>query len=438
MAKKFLKNKNRARIEKLGKEKILSKKIKMQVIGIGGGAGNIISEIAPKLKKVKFLAVNTDSQALKKIARGVEKFQFGQDLTQGLGTGMNPELGEKAAEAETEKIKKIFKDKDFSILISCLGGGTGSGASPIFAKIANDLKNYSLGIFTLPFLFEGRKRMDIALQSLEKIKLNLNAFVLVPNERIFQLIDQKTPIKEAFSQINKILAENLVGLVEALFLPGVVNIDFADLKTILAGKGKLAFLNTVLCQGEDRIRECEKKILENPLSEISFSGAERILFNISGSNDLKMLEVEKISRTISDFNKKAKIIFGISQKEPLKDSIRVSLLAVGCQQKLKTIPLEKKKIKPKLKKKIKFVPKSIKKIKKKIAPKERIKEKKPEKLLPEAKEETKEFPKEETVEIKTRRNALEIKKELERIEKEILAKETEWESPAFLRKKIRQ
>lgn len=465
------------RVSPVMKEKflpLLSKRIKMQVIGVGGGGSSIVSEIASKLEKVKFLAANTDLQALKKMARGVGRFQFGQNLTHGLGTGMDPELGERAALAEMEKIKKIFQKQDFSILVSCLGGGTGSGATPIFAKVAKDLKNYTLGIFTLPFLFEGQKRMDIAFQSLEKIKPNLNAFVLVPNERVFQIIDQKTPIKEAFSAINKILAENLEGLIEMLFSPGLINIDFADLKTILAGRGKLAFLNTILCQGENRAETAAKKILENPLSEYSIPGAEKILFNISGSKDLTMNEVEKISKTISDFNKRAKIIFGISQNEKYKDAIKVTLLAIGCREKSEIIVQKRKRPK----KITKHILKPAKKRKKKKAVKKiKIKEINPEKLSPETEEKpsftsasaeasssdkssedksvgkkASALPSEalndsegrrredkgEKIEIKTRRNALDLKKELDRATQELSAKESQWEIPAFLRKKAKK
>jgi len=416
-------------VEKEKSLPILTKKIKIRVVGIGGGGGSIVSEIAPRLKRIKFLAANTDLQALKKLSRETEKLQFGQILTQGLGTGMKPDLGEKVAQTETDKVKKIFGGRDFSILVSCLGGGTGSGASPIFAKVARDSKNYTLGIFTLPFSFEGQKRMEIAEAAMEKIKPNLNAFVVCPNERIFQIIDPKTPIKEAFSAINKILTESLKGLIEMLFLPGVINIDFADLRTILAGTGKLAFLNTVLCRGENRAEEAAKQILESPLYEYGISGAERILFNISGSKNLTMVEVEKISKTISDFNKKAKIIFGISENESLKDAIKITLLAISCGERPKTVRHHRRKKTP--------IAKTRKEKKRKIIKKET--EIKPAELRsPDTLEKSSEPAKGEKIEIKTRRNALDVKKDLERVEEELSAKESQWEIPAFLRKKIQK
>ncbi|GAI51462.1 unnamed protein product, partial [marine sediment metagenome] len=224
------------------------KKTKIRVIGIGGGAGNIVSEIASKMKKASFVVANTDLQALRLASRKAQRFQFGKELTQGLGTGMSAELGEMAAQNEKEKIKKTLEGQDLCVIVACLGGGTASGATPIFAKISKNLGNLTLGIFTLPFKFEGEKKMEMARASLEKLKPKLNALSVIPNERIFQIIDKKTPIKIALSAINKSLAESLEGLIETIYQPGLINIDFADLKAILEGQGRLAYLNTVKVQ----------------------------------------------------------------------------------------------------------------------------------------------------------------------------------------------
>ena len=431
------------------------RKIKMKIIGIGGGGGSIISEIAPKLNKIKFLAANTDVQALKKSAKGIEKFQFGRSLTQGLGTGMNPEKGEKAASAEIERIKKIFRDQDFSILISCLGGGTGAGATPIFAESARDLKNYTLGIFTLPFAFEGSKRLEIAENALEKIRPHLNAVIIFPNEKIFQVISQKTALREAFSVVNKILADDIKGLIEMLFSPGLINIDFADLKTILSGKGALAFLNTVVVQGENRAEEGAKKILEKPFYEYNITGADKILFNITGGKDLKITEVEKISRSIADSNRMAKIIFGISENEKYRGKIKITLLAVGCGEKSKISihkirrkiseikeivkitqpdPETKKRKAESKNKRIKPKPQrpkskvSIQPVQKKKTTENTDSDKNPT-SSPERKAET------ITKETITRRNALDLKRDTEKTEKEYLKYDAEWDVPAFLRRK---
>lgn len=444
--------KRKKRLKKRGKIKKVSKplnkegifdfqprKIKIQVVGIGGGGSSIISGIAPKLKKIKFLAANTDSQALKKTAKGVEKFQFGQNLTQGLGTGMNPREAEKAAVAEVDNIKKIFQGQGFSILISCLGGGTGSGASHIFAKAAKDLKNHTLGIFTLPFLFEGEKRQMLAREAMEKIKPNLNAIIIFPNERIFQAISQKTPIKTAFSTINQVLAKNLEGLIEMLYLVGLINIDFADLRAVLSGSGRLSYLNTVLIQGENRAEEAAKLILENPFYEYKITGADRILFNISGGKDLKITEVEKISKVISDSNRKAKIIFGISENEKYKGKIKITLLAVGCEEKPGILDRVKNtSTKTKAKKKIFKTRKIIKVItkskKNKRKPKKNTKKKIKVKIKSSKKDLVEQPTRENKIEMNSRRNALDIKKEMERAQKEHLSREDEWDIPAFLRR----
>lgn len=441
------------------------KKTKIRVIGIGGGAGNIVSEIAPRIKKATFVVANTDLQALKTTSRKIIRFPFGQSFTGGLGTGMNMELGEIAAKSEKEKIKKLLLGQDLVIIVACLGGGVSSGAAPIFAKISRNLGNLTYGIFTLPFKFEGEKKIKIAKSSLEKLKPKLNVLSVIPNERIFQIIDRNTPLKSALSVINKILTESLEGLIETIYQPGLINIDFADLRTILEGQGRLAFLNTAKISGKER-GEAIKKVLNCPLYSYTIRGAKNLLFNIVGAKGLSLAEVSQISKSIFEMaNPEAKVIFGISQSKKYQDEIKVTLLATGCgtkifPRKIKKRRLRKKpvqesfqpevpsplaksrllKSKPKTKvvKKIKLRPKKVKlktKKKSKVKVREKIKPKpKPKKLKveitvpqPEAKEAS--FP-----EAKVRKNALQIKKEAEEAEKELLKEEEKWEAPAFLRR----
>lgn len=441
------------------------KKTKIRVIGIGGGAGNIVSEIAPRIKKATFVVANTDIQALKTTSQKVIQFPFGQSFTRGLGTGMNPELGEMAAKSEKEKIKKLLSGQDLLIMVACLGGGVSSGAAPVFAKISRDLGNLTYGIFTLPFKFEGEKKMAIAKASLEKLKPKLNILSVIPNERIFQTIDRNTPLKSAFSAINKILTESLEGLIETISQPGLINIDFADLRTILQGQGRLAFLNTAKILRKER-GEAIKKVFNCPLYSYTIRGAKNLLFNIVGAKGLSLAEVYQISKSIFEMaNPEAKVIFGISQNKKYQDEIKVTLLATGCGTKifprkikkgrLRKKPVQKSsqleipsplvksrllKSKPKTKvaKKIKLRPKKVKlktKKKPKIKARKKIKPKpKPKKVKvkitvsqPEAKEAS--LPEE-----KVRRNALQIKKEAEEAEKELLKEEEKWEAPAFLRK----
>lgn len=445
------------------------KKTKIRIIGIGGGGGSIVSEIASRIKKASFVVANTDFQALKATNRKANRFQFGQSLTQGLGTGMNPELGEMAARNEKERIKKLFQGQDLCILVASLGGGTSSGAAPIFAKISKYLGNITYGIFTLPFKFEGEKKMEIAKSSLERLKPKLNALTIIPNERIFQIIDKKVPLKGALSAINKNLAESLEGLIETICLPGLINIDFADLKTILEGKGRLTFLNTVEVQDFSQGEEVVKKVISNPLYPYSIRGAKGVLFNIAGEKNLSLGEVGKISKSIYELiNKEAKVIFGIGQQKKLKNKIKITLVATGCgtggflakpkKRKLKKKPVPKppepeippKKIKLSKRKLPKKPSVQQDKQKTKVAKKTKSKSKprtKPKKVKvkvfkePEKSEASQAevkakitspspFPKE-----KVRKNALQIKKEAEEAEKELIEQEKIWETPAFLRRR---
>ncbi len=305
-------------------------KARIKVIGIGGGGSSIVSEIALEIKKVGFVAADTDFQARKKTARGVKHFQFGKSITQGLGTGMNPELGEQAAESNKEKIKELLKETDFCILISCLGGGTGSGASPVFANILKNLGILTLGIFTLPFEFEGGKRAQIAKDSLEKLRQNLNALVIIPNQKIFQIIDRNTPLKEALSTINKALIENLEGLITLIYSSGLIRVDFADLKTILAGRGRLVYLNSAKTKGPNQIEELAKKVISCPLIPYTVQGAKGVLFNIDGGLNLNTEQVEQIGKILtSSINSQDRVASGITQNK--KEGIKITLLANGCK-----------------------------------------------------------------------------------------------------------
>lgn len=416
-------------------------KTRIRVIGIGGGGGSIVAEIAPQIKKVDFLVVNTDIQALKAIGKKTKTFQFGQALTKGLGCGMDPKVGKNAAEDAEQKIANLFKGVDLAILVSCLGGGTGSGSAPEFAKIAKEMGVMTFGIFTMPFKFEGIKRAQIAKVSLEKLKPNLNAFSVILNENIFKIINKDTPIIDAFSAVNKRLFENLRGLIEMIYCPGIVNIDFADLKTILDGRGKIAYLNSAIAQGQNRSEEAIKELLGSPLNEYGINGAEKILFNVTASKDLKMAEVESVSRTISDFNRRAKIIFGVSQDNNYSDKLRIALLAVGCGKEAEECeeePEQPKKPLPKKKHKSrkKPLPPAKKEVKQDSKPKPKVKPKKKNSRSPIRVRVGKGRQASILVEngASERKNGLDLKKEAEKIEEKLFEEEKKWEVPAFLRR----
>ena len=430
------------------------KKTKIRVVGIGGGGGNIVSELISKVEKATFIVANTDRQALKEASRKSLKLQFGEGFTRGLGTGMNPELGEQSALEAKDKIKNLLKGQDLVILIATLGGGAGSGAAPIFAKISKSLGNITYGIFTLPFKFEGEKKMEIAREAFEKLRPHLNGLSIIPNELIFKIIDKTTPLTKALSAINKNLADNLEGLIETIYQPGLINIDFADFKTIFSGRGRLTYLNTVELEKTKGIEEVIKKLSFSPLYPYTIRGAKGILFNITGGKDLSLAEVSQISKNIfGTVNKEAKIIFGISQSQKEADKIKVSLLANGCQARIfssepKRIKTKNVLKKPKRKRKKKKT-KLSKTERKTKAPKRKRKKPKTKKSSVKIKKEKGIQPKEtereingaslpvpeDKIEIKVRRNALQVKEGDKEVEKEIIEKENFWEPPAFLRRK---
>lgn len=447
--KKSSKIKKKVKAEKKPELNELVHRTRIRVIGVGGGGGSIVSEIARNLKKVDFVVANTDAKALREASKYTKVLQFGQKITGGLGCGMDARIGQKAARDDKAKIVKLFQGIDLCILVSCLGGGTGSGAAPEFARIGREAGTMVFGIFTLPFKFEGGKKSYLAKNSLDKLMPNLNTISIIPNENIFKIIDKKTPLKEAFSAINKRLSENLRGLVEMIYMPGLINIDFADVRTILDGRGKLTYLNSAQAQGLNRVEDVLKEVLKSPLNEYDIRGAEKMLFNITASQDIGMKEVEQISKTISDFNRRAKIIFGVSQENDYKDKIRISLLAVGCgrEEKPKSKPKptpqskpepepkpEQSKSKPKKKQRPKQKPKAKPKSKPKAKPKKKIKKSSLVKK-PTAVSVPIETPnEEEPTKALTRRNALDLRKEVEKVEEEMQEKEKKWDIPAFLRR----
>jgi cell division protein FtsZ len=389
---------------------------KVKVIGIGGGGCSIVGEIAkifatkrlPSHGAPEFIVANVDYKALRVAPRQTKKFYFGQDITYGLGCGMNPELGAAAANQVKEKIKKELSKADLCIFISSLGGGTGSGATPIFVEMAESLNLINIGILTLPFKFEGGRRMGIAKDAIKKIKSGLNAVSIIPNQKIFEIIDTKTSLKDALSSMNKILAQNLEGLIDLVYSTGTINLDFADLRSILKDKDRSAFLGSATSSGANRAKRVVQQLTKNPLLDYNFENAQKFLFNIAGSKNMKMKEVEEICKTIFQFNPKAQIIFGITQKPEMKNKIRITLLAVEGETPREERVIE---IKPAAKSKTKKTKKA--KVKK---------------------EEPKKATSQTTAKIRVRRNALDLHQMVKESEDELLEEEKKWDIPAFLRK----
>ncbi|MCX6720618.1 MAG: cell division protein FtsZ [Candidatus Staskawiczbacteria bacterium] len=419
-------------------------KAKIKVIGVGGGGGSIVSEIGRSLEKATFVVADTDIRALKKKA-GIKYFWFGEELTHGLGTGVNVELAKQAAESARGKISGFFKDQDIIIFVASLGGGLGSGATQVFAEAAKEFGGITFGIFTMPFKFEGKNKYRIAQNALKILKQSLNVSLVIPNEKIFKIIDSSTPITNAFSTVNISLIGSLESLIDLIYNPGVINIDFADLRTILRGRGNSAFLNTIEEFGKDRVEKTCENIFKNPLLQNSSFKADKILFDIAGSENLSMFEVQKISSHIANLNPTAKIIFGISKDHKLKNKIKTTILMTGLPSGSQvkeeiTKAITVKEIEP-----VKAV--AVKK--KKLVPSKKTKEKKSVSFIPVFETSRPSISvSEQKVDIiqnvekkglpasrqAIRRSGLEIKEAEELEEKKKVDQEKEWEIPAFLRK----
>jgi len=393
------------------------RKIKIRVIGLGGGGGAIVSEMASSLKGVSFVAADTDLKTSKKLKRGVKFFQFGEKLTNGLGTGLNPDLAQKAAQEAKERIARLFKDCDLVILVGALGGGVASGASPVFAEVAEAQKAIAMGIFTLPFSFEGEKKTRLAKKALEVLEEKLSGVLVVPNERIFLLVDKKTPLKKSLSLLNQTFALWLSDLLAVVIKPGLINIDFADLKTILEKRGKKLFFGQGTAQGPLRAEEVVKNIFQSPFAQGAPRNVKRILFNITGGKDLGLKEIEAISNNIAALNPKAKIIFGITEAASFQGRVKILLLAVSDDEPALNgvIGHEVTVIKTK----------QGEKEKNDSVAKKTSRKSKGSKLAQPNKEEK----------IKVRRTAVEVKKADEEEKDREWEREAEWEVPAFMKGK---
>jgi cell division protein FtsZ len=396
------------------------REIKVRVVGVGGGGGSIISGVSLNMTKVSFSAVNTDIHALEEITKKkkIKGVVFGKNLTGGLGTGMDSKLGKEAAIQDLEEVKKLFKDQDIIIFVSSLGGGTGSGAMPVFAKAAKEMGCLVYGVLTLPFSFEGDKKTKMAKDTIKELSPFIHALTVLPNEKIFEIVDKNTPLKNALMMMNKSLADSLEGLVETIYETGLINIDFADVRTILEnrkGERKLTYLNTIEGTLEEGAEEVVRRVVSNPLYPYSVEKATGILFNITGGKDIGLTDISAISESISKHTEDdAKIIIGIMQKAKYKDKVRIALLATGCETDFLKRELdegEDKKCetpKKKNKKKVKSE-RSSEGISEKIT------------VVPNTKKEFHFFP--------------EKKKMPENEEeKEILEEEDKWEKPSFLRR----
>lgn len=303
---------------------------KIKVVGVGGSGGNAIMRMKKsRIKGVELIAINTDYQDLQKIQADV-KLRIGREITQGLGTGMKPEIGEAAAQESKEQITEALKGSDMVFITGGLGGGTGSGTAPVVAQIAKNSGALTVAIVTLPFSFEGVYRKKIAEESKESLKNKVDALLVIENDKLLETLDPKTSLLNAFWFCDDILREAVKGISDLILLPGIVNVGFADVKAILKDSGSALF-GIGRAKGEERAEEAIKLALNSPLLNVTPRGAKGVLFNVSGGEDISLSEIEEIGKIITkEVNPKAKVIFGAVQDEKLKKGeIKTTVIVTG-------------------------------------------------------------------------------------------------------------
>lgn len=303
---------------------------KIKVLGLGGGGGNAINTMFSEgqIQGVDFIAVNTDAQALLSSAAPT-KLQIGENLTRGLGVGGDPELGRQAAEESREKIAQHLVDTDMIFLCGGMGGGTCTGGAPIIAEVAREQGALTVAVVTKPFAFEGTRRMVIAEEGIENLEGKVDALIVIPNQKLLDSIDKKMTLLEAFKVADSVLGQGVQGISDIITLPGLINRDFADIKTIMKNAGS-AFMGIGTGVGENRAQSAARSAISSPLLEISIDGAKGILFNITGGPDLTMAEVDEAAKIISEkADADSNIIFGATIDEKLVDQIKITVIATG-------------------------------------------------------------------------------------------------------------
>ncbi len=303
---------------------------KIKVVGVGGGGGNAVSSMVEEdlINGVEFIVVNTDAQVLLQ-NKAPTKIQIGEKLTKGLGVGGNPEIGRQAAEESIEKIKELLIDTDMVFVTAGMGGGTGTGASPIIAKAAREAGALTVGVVTKPFAFEGTRRSVIAEEGIEKLRQEVDTLIVIPNQRLMDVIDKKMTLVEAFKLADSVLSQAVGGIADIITTPGLINVDFADVKTIMKDAGT-ALLGIGTGVGENRAQMAARAAISSPLLDLSMEGARGVLFNIAGGNDLTMFEVNEAAKIISQSaDADANIIFGAVVKNDLNDQVKITVIATG-------------------------------------------------------------------------------------------------------------
>ncbi len=303
---------------------------RIRVIGVGGSGGNAVNHmVSSGVEGVEFIAVNTDAQDLHK-SKAKKKIHIGKTLTRGLGTGMNPELGKQAAEETREEIQDAIKGSDMVFITGGMGGGTGTGAAPVVAKIARELGALTVGVVTRPFAFEGAQRLRLAEQGLAELRKAVDALIIIPNDKLLAIVSRETGIKNAFAMCDDILKQAVEGISDLITTTGIINVDFADVRSIMANAGS-ALMGIGTAIGDKRAEQAARAAINSPLLEVSITGAKGVLFSIAGGEDLGMLEVQDAANVITEaIDPEAKVIFGAVTDESLKKGqVRVTVIATG-------------------------------------------------------------------------------------------------------------
>jgi len=305
----------------------------IKVVGVGGGGSNAVNRmIEAGVQGVEFIAVNTDAQALNR-SKAPVKMQIGEKLTRGLGAGANPEIGKKAAEESRESLENVLKGADMVFVTAGMGGGTGTGAAPEIAAIAREQGALTVGVVTRPFTFEGRKRSLQADQGIAALKEKVDTLIVIPNDRLLEIVDKNTPMLEAFREADNVLRQGVQGISDLIAVPGLINLDFADVKTIMTERGS-ALMGIGMATGEGRAAEAAKKAICSPLLETSIDGARGVLMNITGGTNLSLYEVNEAADIVaSASDPEVNMIFGAVINEDLKDEIIVTVIATGFDHK---------------------------------------------------------------------------------------------------------
>ena len=303
---------------------------KIKVIGLGGGGSNSLNSMISlqQIQGVEFVAVNTDAQALMN-NQSPTKVQIGETITRGLGSGGDPEVGRQSAEESTQKLEDVLQDADMVFLTAGMGGGTGTGAIPIVAQIAKTIGALTVAVVTKPFAFEGTRRMIVAEEGVEKLKDKVDALIIIPNQRLLETVEKNMTLQEAFKLADSVLGQGVQGISDLITMPGLINVDFADVKTIMSNAGS-ALMGIGIAGGENRAAAAARMAIASPLLEVSIEGARGVLFNIVGGPDLQMSEVNEAAQVIAQAaDPDANIIFGAIIKDDQLDQVKISVIATG-------------------------------------------------------------------------------------------------------------